>query len=166
MKEYYSKVFRAIFIILILLAITRFFIISPGKISGNSMEPNYHEKQTVFINKIIYLFKKPERFDVVEMVEPRTNKIMIKRIIGLPGETLTIKNGRVFIQAKQGSPLIPLSESYLSQNIQTTGADAETVSVLGSDSYYMLGDKREVSTDSRIYGPINRKDILGKIMKF
>lgn len=164
-KKYYTKIFSVILIIFLILIAVRFLVISPGRISGNSMEPNFHDKEGVFINKVIYLLQKPQRFDVVELVEPQTDKIMIKRIISLPNEIVTIKGGEVFLQEKQGADLIPVAEPYLPAGRQNT-AEKEIVSALGPNSYYVLGDKRDASTDSRIYGPVDRQGILGKIIEF
>lgn len=140
-------------IILIILAIP-FFIFSISAVSGNSMEPTLKDGDKILVYKWAYQFKKPQRGDLILL--KAEDKIWVKRIVGLPGETIEIKDGKVNINEKT------LIESYVKE-IHTYGDQRV---VLLDNQYYVLGDNREPnqSIDSRIMGPITGKNILGKVI--
>jgi len=151
-------------IVLIALAIVvpiRYFLFQPFFVKGQSMEPNYETGDYLIIDELSYRFSDPERGEVIVFKYPNdTTQRYIKRIIGLPGETIEIKDGQVFI-SKDGSAAELLDESnYLSSDVQTAGNLKIT---LGNDEYFVLGDNRPVSSDSRRWGVVPRKDIIGKV---
>lgn len=152
--------------LLLLLGITRFFIISPGVVNGPSMEPNYKDDKVFFTNRFIYLLHIPKRQEVVQIIEPEQKKLIIKRIIGLPGDTVMIKRGKVFLKVP-GEVEYELNESaYLESSSYTdvpSGSDLRTFT-LGSHEFFVLGDNRRASVDSRYYGPVPRSHIIGKVV--
>ncbi len=144
----------------------RFFIISPGRVNGRSMEPAFYDETLFFVNRFHYLFFLPERFQVVQLIDPANHKLMIKRIVGLPGETIIVKRGKVFLKHTNGEEE-PIDESgYVSKSVITNiPAQWKPVEVvLGENEYFILGDNREHSTDSRHYGPVSRDKIIGYVM--
>ncbi len=125
------------------------------QVEGNSMEPNFHDGQRLFINRVVYMIGKPQRGDVVVIRNPKhaDGEDLIKRIVGLPGEAIEIIEGKVFINDK------PLDEPYIEALLKRPGAKTWT---LGPDEYFVLGDNRNNSNDSYDFGPIKRETIVGR----
>lgn len=164
-QRYLGLVAYTIAVFVLILLTIRFFFISPGRVNGRSMEPNYTDEKFFFVNKSVYLFASPEKFDVVQVIEPESEKLIIKRIIGLPGETIIIKRGRVYI--KNQAEEVQLDESlYLDKMVLTriVGQSAPLEFTLKDNEYFVVGDNRDFSMDSRHYGPIHRKVIVGKVI--
>lgn len=149
-------------IIVVSLAIVipiRMFVVQPFVVRGASMEPNFLQGEYLVINELLYYFKTPARGDVIVFRYPQNkSQFFIKRIVGLPGETVEIKGGNVFV-AEEGLALRALNEPYLADNIVTV---PDTKVVLNSEEYFVLGDNRPQSSDSRIWGLLNREFIIGK----
>ncbi len=127
-------------------------------VSGSSMENTLSDGDQLIVDKITYRFRDPERFDII--VFPfyyEENIYYIKRIIGLPGETVQITDGVIYINGE------PLTESYGREVIKNPGVAAEPIT-LGEDEYFVLGDNRNQSSDSRdpSVGLIHRDEIVGK----
>ena len=168
-KESYSVVrfiLELVKITLISLAIVipvRYFLVQPFYVRGASMEPNFYDRDYLIINEISYRFTEPSRGDVVVFKYPlNPREYFIKRIIGLPGETIEIKEGKVKIYNKLYPQGIVLDESsYLFPGTKTGG---NLKISLGPDEYYLLGDNRNASLDSRSFGPVPRKNIIGKVL--
>ena len=135
-------------------------ILQPHKIKGNSMEPNYHDGEYLLTDKLTYRLKDPARGDVIVFKPPVSqDEEYIKRIIALPGETISIKDGKYYINGKQ------LQESYIPSSIYTNGKSYlpnNTEKTVPSNSYFVSGDNRESSSDSRYWGFIGRESITGK----
>lgn len=133
----------------------RSFLVQPFLISGASMEPNFSDGHYLLIDEVTYRFREPERGEIVVFRSPTDNStFFIKRIIGLPGDHLVIQNGYVFINDRQ------LNEEYLNSNLKTFG-DQDLV--LGEREYFVLGDNRSFSFDSRNWGPLDRNHITGVV---
>jgi len=122
------------------------------------MNPNFENGDYLVINEIGYRFSDPKRGDVVVFRPPQGNirQFYIKRIIGLPGETVKIEGGKVLVGGDEAS-LSELSEEYIKE--VTPGNKSVS---LGDDEYFVLGDNRNASSDSRIWGGISRSDIIGR----
>ena len=149
-------------IILIALAVVlpvRFFLFQPYFVEGASMEPNFHNYQYLLIDEVTYRFSEPQRGDVVVLRIPIEKEALIKRIIGLPGETIQISHEIVTIYNADYPNGMILDESYLGFGIHT---DRDQRVTLGANQYFVLGDNRPVSLDSRYFGPINRNQIIGR----
>lgn len=142
--------------LLVSLCITK-YIAHHTSVEGNSMEPTFYNSDQLIVENISYYLHEPERFDVI--VFPFTDEISyIKRIIGLPGEKIRILNGNIYINDKL------LKEDYGKEKIREPGIAVNGIT-LGEDEYFVLGDNRNASVDSRKeeVGPIHRSDIKGKV---
>ncbi|RJO59066.1 signal peptidase I [Candidatus Parcubacteria bacterium] len=149
---------EAIKVVAISLAIiipVRYLLLQPFYVKGASMEPNYEDHEYLLIDELTYHFRDPKRGEVVVFKYPKDpSQYFIKRVIGLPNENVSISNNKVYING-QGL----LEEAYLANTVLTTGS--LNIS-LGPDQYLLLGDNRPASLDSRIFGPVARKYIVGK----
>ncbi|MCI5823219.1 MAG: signal peptidase I [Lachnospiraceae bacterium] len=129
------------------------------KVEGSSMEPTLSNGDNLIVDKISYRFRNPERFDIIIFpYKYEKDTFFIKRIIGMPGETVWINNsGEIYING------VLLSENYGLETIKYAGL-ASTPITLGKDEYFVMGDNRNDSTDSRfdVVGPIKRKEIVGR----
>jgi len=125
------------------------------------MEPNFQEGQRILVNKVIYKFHKPERGDVIILHPPPSHSPkaipFIKRIIGLPGESVEIKEGIVYIHTEDGN-VLPLDEPYITKPA-TRPFKGNTIP---ENEYFVLGDNRYNSDDSRSGWTLPRQDIIGK----
>ena len=131
------------------------FLYQPVVVEGTSMLPRLEDRDRLFINKFVYHFTSIERGDVVVFHYPRDpEKSYIKRVIALPGDRLRIDHGTVWINGK------PQSEPYVPEEYRDNGSKAEMVIPAGR--YYMMGDHRSISSDSRDFGPVERSLIYGK----
>lgn len=138
----------------------RFFVAEPFIVSGNSMVPNFHNREYLVVNKLGYRFSEPERGDVIVFRYPKdTSQYFIKRVIGLPGEKVKVENGRVYVYNAEYPNGSMLEEDYLSNQDITFGND--DLVTLGSEEYYVLGDNRLASSDSRVWGILPKHDIVG-----
>lgn len=149
-----------ILIVILLAYAVTLFTCDRTTIVGNSMQPAIENGDTVLINKLAYSFAKPHRYSTIAF-QPngvQTSKIYIKRVIGLPGETLQIKEGRVYIN---GSELL---NDVSQDNILTAGLAVNEL-ILGEDEYFVLGDNRNNSEDSRFanIGLVKEEDIIGSV---
>ena len=147
----------------LLLAIAIFFLIQATVQSSvvvySSMEPNLHEGQRLLINKVVYKFHEPERGDVIIFPNPKNpDEDYIKRIIGLPGETIEIKEGVVYIHQQDGNVLILDEHEYIDEPPNQPFRS----SIIPPDNYFVLGDNRNNSIDSRSGWTVSRQDIIGK----
>ena len=137
----------------------RYFLFQPFIVKGESMMPNFQQGDYLIVDEISYRFKSPERGDIIVFKYPKdTSQKFIKRIIGLPGETVEIKDGKVIIYKDQKS--FTLDEKYLSGPSETIGT---LKLILLADEYFVLGDNREFSYDSRVWGSVQTKNIIGKV---
>ena len=162
MKKYLLFVWDFVKIIIIAAIIVlpiRYFLFQPFIVKGESMVPNFQSGDYLIVDEISYRMVAPERGDVVVLKYPLdTTQRFIKRIIALPGETVEIKNGQITI-SKDGVSVVLDEKNYLPELLSTDG----TVSLaLGADNYFVLGDNRQFSYDSRRWGVLPKKDIVGR----
>ncbi len=139
----------------------RTFLVQPFYVKGQSMEPNFYDHEYLFVDKLTYRREMPKRGDAVVIRYPLDpSEFFIKRVIGLPGETVEVANGKVRIYNKEHANGFLLDEHpYLDQDY-TPLTDTKT---LKDDEYYLMGDNRAASLDSRIFGPVKRSFIVGKV---
>ena len=147
--------------LLIVAAVAAFILIFLGqrtRVEGSSMYPTLEDKDNLIADKLSYRFNEPERFDIVVFpYKYKKHTHYIKRIIGLPGETVQIKDGKIYIDGEL------LDENYGAETINDPGRAAEPI-VLGEDEYFVMGDNRNHSSDSRYedVGNIKKSDLTGR----
>lgn len=164
---------KVVIIALAIILPIRYFIFQPFIVQGSSMEPNFSNGQYLIIDEISYRFQEPKRGDVLVLVPPRSTtegkkEYFIKRVIGLPGEKIEIDNGKITIFNEENPDGKVLEESYLpSQGLtfpHNSGlVGGKKILELNRDEYFMMGDNRLASSDSRDWGPLKRDDIVGKV---
>lgn len=139
----------------------RIFLVQPFVVSGESMIPTFHDKDYLIVDEITYRFKEPSRGDVIIFRPPNQPKgiFYIKRVIGLPGETVTIKGTKIFIYNQNNPEGFELNEPY----IQNVTADSITT-VVGPEQLFVLGDNRPRSSDSRVWGLLPIENITGRAL--
>ena len=144
--------------LIISLAISAFIIIflyQPVKVEGTSMMPSLEDQERIFVNKFVYRLEPIERGDIVVFRYPRDpSKSYIKRVIGMAGDHIRIDGGQVFVNDE------PLNEDYVPASYADMRSYPETV--VPENSYFVLGDHRSMSNDSRDFGPVNQSFIYGK----
>ncbi len=134
------------------LASVRFYV------DGPSMEPSFYTSQRVIVSRVNFMLADPERGDILVFQSPDNPGIsppLIKRVIGLPGETVDIHDNHVYINGNE------LDEPYINEENSTSQGRNNPVT-LGPDEYFVMGDNRNHSRDSRIFGPVNRSTIIGE----
>lgn len=148
-------VFGAIFALIYL------FIAQPHKVSGSSMYPTFYNGDYILTDKISYRTGQPKYGDVIVLQNPKDqSQDFIKRIIGLPGDIVMVQSGQVFLNGK------PLTEKYLPEGTTTRGGTflpEGTSYKVRPDEYFVMGDNREHSSDSREWGILTRQEIVGKV---
>lgn len=141
------------------------FFMQPHQVNGHSMDPNFQTGEYVLTDKISYRFRKPIRGEVIVFHAPSsahcqegTGCDFIKRIIGLPGEQIEVKNNGIYVNN------VKLDEAYIPPGFETTAGQytRDKVIVLNSDEYFVSGDNRPYSSDSRAWGPITFDEIVGR----
>jgi signal peptidase I len=153
----------ALIVIFIVLPI-RLFVAQPFVVVGTSMEPTFINNDYLIVDELTYRLQDPQRGDVVifkyvegAQEQGEKQKYFIKRVIGLPSETVDIRNGTVTIYNEAHPEGIALDETYVKEKPTNTMRVT-----LGEDEYFVMGDNRSVSFDSRSWGPLERKEIVGK----
>ncbi len=162
-KVFISEAIKTAVIAGILVFIVRTFLIHPFIVKGISMEHTFSNNDYLIVDRLTYRFEKPKRGDIVVFKSPlNLRDSLIKRIIGLPGETVVIKNGYVFIKNKENPQGRRLDESsYLSANTLTY---PEGEFKLKEGYYFVMGDNRGASMDSRLFGPVHESLFIGKVL--
>ena len=136
-------------IIIVVVILIRTFIITPVRVDGASMNKTLENGQIL----LLYKLGNVKRYDIVVLDEEIEDEIIIKRIIGMPNDTVEIKNGKIYVNDEE------IEEEYAYG--QTSDYDKIT---LGDDEYFILGDNRPISKDSRYFGPVKEDEIIGKII--
>ncbi len=141
------------------------FLLQPHQVKGASMEPNFHDGEYILTDKVSYRFSKPQRGDVVIFKSPTDPNVdFIKRIIALPGEKVKISDGKIVIYNNDHSQGMALKEPYNVNGPTSGGKEVpqDTEVTVGQDQLFVLGDNRVESFDSRSWGMLPRKNIIGK----
>lgn len=160
-SSYIWDFLKVVVVAFVVMLLFRFFIAEPYIVSGSSMVPNFHDKEYLIVSKIGYRLEEPKRGDVIVFRYPKnTKEYYIKRIIGLPGEQVRISDGRVVIINKEHPEGFVVNESYLDSSVRTYGGSDSII--LGSDEFFVLGDNRPSSSDSRNWGVLPRHNIIGR----
>ena len=159
LKRFGLLVFETVKVILISLAIIlpiRYFLVQPFIVEGASMQPTFESNEYLIIDELTYRFDRPQRGQVVVFRYQRDpRQFFIKRIVGLPGDTIEMKNGKVYINDKL------LEENYVeADNMSDTNMSRI---ILGENEFFLMGDNRSNSLDSRVFGPVDKKYIIGRV---
>ncbi len=158
---FFGELVKTVLISLAIILPIRYFVIQPFYVKGASMEPNFFDKDYLIINEFVYRMREPARGDIVVFRNPRNEEeFFIKRVIGLPNDKIKIYNNKVYVNNKENADWIELEEYYLPDGRETRGNE---VIELNEGEYYVLGDNRDRSLDSRVFGPIKQDAIIGKV---
>jgi signal peptidase I len=153
------EVIEVVAVAVVTVFVVRTFLVQPFLVSGASMEPNFSNGNYLLIDEISYRLRDPARGEVVVFKYPSNpSTYYIKRIIGLPGETVEIKKGQIFIYNPEHPDGFTLNEPYLASGLRTSG---DTSIELGQKEYFVLGDNRNHSFDSRSWGTLDKDFIIG-----
>lgn len=171
--ETFGEKFKRIFLDLLqtvvlagsIFVVSYLFLFQPHQVKGTSMDPNFRNEEFLLTDKLSYRFNEPKRGEVIIFKAPSTEPCAedeceyIKRVIGLPGESVRISSGFIYINDQK------LNETYLDNNLKTNSgsyfSEGKTV-VIPQDYYFVSGDNRSHSRDSREFGPIKKEAIVGK----
>lgn len=162
LKDYFIEFFETIVVIGAIFALIYLFVAQFHKVSGNSMVPTFHSGDFLITEKVSYRFNSPQRGDVIVLKNPRDeSQDFIKRIIAIPGDTVKVESNIVHVNNE------PVNESYLPPDTQTQAGAflIEGISVkAGPNQYFVMGDNRDHSSDSRDWGALTREEIVGKAL--
>ncbi len=163
MKKFFVFIWEIFKITVIALAIVvpiRYFLFQPFFVKGQSMTPNFGNGDYLIVDEISYRFREPQRGEVIIFRYPQESSYrFIKRIIGLPGETVEIKEGKIVIY-ENNQPQVLNELDYLPSSLKTSG---DILVTLGEDEYFVLGDNRAFSFDSRKFGLVPEEKIVGRV---
>lgn len=153
-RNEWIEIFKFALIAAIIFIPLRFFVVQPFIVSGASMDPTFASGQYLLVDQLTYYFKEPQREDVIIFHYPKNPRTyFIKRVIGLPGESVQISNGEIRIDGKK------IDDSHVASNHKSM----DSVNVTLKDTeYFVMGDNRAESSDSRSWGPLERKYIVGR----
>lgn len=150
---------RFTILVLAIVVPIRAFVAQPFIVSGHSMDPTFADGEYLIVDELSYRFKEPQRGDIIIFRPPTDHKkFYIKRIVGLPGEKIEVNNGIVTIFKKDEEKGIALTEPYILKK----SSDTDKFWELKEDEYFVMGDNRTESSDSRSWGTLNGKSIVGR----
>ncbi|MES2623520.1 MAG: signal peptidase I [Patescibacteria group bacterium] len=147
---------KSFFLYLVLIILFRVYVIEPHSVSGSSMDNTFHTNDYVLVDKLSYDFSEPKRGDVIVFNPPikdRTEDRFIKRIIAIPGDSVNVSGAGTFVNGQK------LNENYV---VFPSNLTASTT--LSTDEYFVMGDNRSVSYDSRAWGVLNKEHIQGRVI--
>jgi signal peptidase I len=141
------------------LLVTR-FIIQSVQVEGQSMSPTLTDSGRYWLSRFSYIISEPRQNDIVALKDPRDNTLEVKRIIATPGQSVYLKGGQVYVNGRL------LNEPYLLPKTPTYAYEknADEFTCVGNDKFFVMGDNRNDSTDSRTFGAVPRQNILGKVI--
>ncbi|MBI2552000.1 signal peptidase I [Candidatus Uhrbacteria bacterium] len=158
--EYIGELIRVVVISLAIILPIRYFLVQPFYVKGASMEPNFYDHEYLIIDELSYRLREPRRGEIVVFRYPADPaQFFIKRIVGLPGETVEIQNSALKIKNAQYPEGVVFTEDYLDSGAVIYGNFSVA---LGNGEYYLLGDNRSSSLDSRQFGPVAKQLLIGR----
>lgn len=164
MKKFFyvfSEFLQIIIISLLIIIPIRYFVVQPFFVKGSSMEPSFHDRDYLIIDELTYHFRSPKRGEVIVFKYPHNpSQFYIKRVIGLPEERIVIEQNKIYIYNNEHPDGFLLNEDYISA-AETYGNIEKT---LGQDEYFVMGDNRLQSSDSRRWGGLDENFIVGKVL--
>ncbi len=160
-ENFFKEIVKFIIIALIIVIPIRKYVAQPFIVNGASMDPTFETGQYLIVDQLTYNFiDKPKRGEVIILKYPVNPSVFfIKRIIGLPGDTLIVNTGKITIKNKENPNGFILNEKYITDEHRTSDTFEIT---LGETEYFVMGDNRPSSSDSRTWGPLESKYIIGR----
>lgn len=153
------EIAQIVAIALVIVVPIRYFVFQPFIVRGASMEPNFHNGDYLIVDELTYRFRSPARGEVIVFDYPQDpSQRFIKRIIGLPQETIALEGNQIVVTDKQGNQLILDENTYLTDSLWL---GKKTVT-LAKEEYFVMGDNRSHSFDSRRWGPVKEREIIGR----
>jgi signal peptidase I len=157
--SFLTELLKFILVAVVIVVPVRLFVAQPFIVDGASSVPTFETGQYLIIDELTYHFEQPQRYDFIVMRYPKDpSQFFIKRIIGLPGETVAIRSGNIYIESS--GTTTELTEPYVVNH----GNGEDMTVTLTSDQYWVMGDNRPESSDSRTWGPLPREDIVGHVI--
>lgn len=161
--EFLWDLIKTAIIVVVLAFVIKFFLIQPFIVDGSSMQPNFESNEYLLAEKVSYYLSSPKRGDVIIFHPPgQSNVNYIKRIIGMPGEKITIADNQIKIINAQYPNGFILAEPYIPHNFKTLTSENQNQYDVSSNEYFVLGDNREHSSDSREWGTLPKENIIGR----
>jgi signal peptidase I len=161
--EFIWDLIKTAVVVLIIAFGIKYFVVQPFIVDGSSMLPNFENNEYLLVEKISYHFKEPSRGDVIVFHPPgQADENYIKRVIGLPNETVEIKDNKIYIFNSDHPSGVEISEPFIPSDFQTLTEQKDTKYKVGPDEFFVLGDNREHSSDSREWGLLPKGNIIGK----
>jgi signal peptidase I len=158
-RAFFLELLKVTVLALAIVLPIRFFIVQPYIVRGASMEPSLHTREYLIVDKVSYNFNEPARGEIVVFTESQLDEHLIKRVIGLPGERIEVKENIVTVYNTGNPDGFIVYETYLGDGAVTSG---DTQVTLGERQYFVMGDNRANSYDSRYFGPIDAAAISGR----
>jgi len=154
------EVFQIVIVSAAIVVPIRYFLIQPFNVKGASMEPNFYNDEYLIIDEISYRMREPVRGEIVVFRYPNDpSQFFIKRVIGLPGETVEVTDGKIVVYNETHPNGIVLQEPYLFGEM----TEGKKKAVLVQDEYWLMGDNRDESLDSRSFGQVKRTHLIGRV---
>lgn len=158
------ELIKIVVVSLLIIIPVRYYIIQPFYVKGASMEPSFYDHEYLIIDEVSYRLREPQRGEVIVFRYPKNpQEYFIKRVVALPGEKIQMKEGAVYIYNADNPQGFKLEEPYLAQDVRTYNTSEEIIS-LAPDEFFVLGDNRNSSKDSRSFGPLNRSFVTGRVL--
>ncbi|MFA6603616.1 MAG: signal peptidase I [Patescibacteria group bacterium] len=159
--EFFGELLHVVIISLAIIVPVRYFLIQPFYVKGASMEPNFYDHEYLIIDELSYRLHEPVRGDIVVFRYPNDpRQFFIKRVIGLPGDRVVVSGGQVTIYDAAHPDGWLLDESAYLGALRTPGEKDVT---LGAGEFFLMGDNRSASLDSRVFGPVSRPFVVGRV---
>ena len=156
--SFFTELLKFVVVAAVIVLPVRLFVAQPFIVSGESMSPTFENGEYLIVDELTYRLEAPKRGDVVIFRYPRNpSEFFIKRIIGLPGETVIVRDGQVEVQQPDGST-VTLDEPY----VKNLGNGRDAVYTVDQGNYFVMGDNRPESSDSRIWGLMPRENLIGR----
>lgn len=163
LKSIAKEALKVLLVVVFIVLPIRYFVFQPFIVRGSSMEPNFQDADYLIVDQMTYRFSDPQRGDVIVFENPDiSDKKYIKRVIGLPEEEVTIKGTEIVIKNQEGE--VVLEEDYISDKNQPTFFRGDKNFILGEEEYFVLGDNRKASLDSRAWGGLSDDYIIGRVL--
>lgn len=165
--RFFAELIKTFLIVLVVVYSLRLFVVQPFIVEGSSMFPRFHNNDYLLVDKLTYRFETPKRGDIIVFRYPGDLSVnYVKRIIGFPGETVRIEGGKVSIINAANPSGLSLNEPYINGGAETLVNNSEVRRdfIVPDDEYFVLGDNRPASSDSREWSFLPKQDIIGRVV--